>query len=102
MITVRTAWPVRGRQDFVRSWVYRTLCGGHHAAVGFAPMPHRFDVHDVLVDVEGNPAIPDTEAIHILTGGGFRKLKRVGLGSVNGDLIEDANLEVSFEFFQLQ
>ena len=64
-------------------------------------MPHRFYVHDVLVDLEGHPIISDTEAIHIITGEGFRKLKRVGLGSVKGDLVQNALLEVSFEFFQL-
>jgi hypothetical protein len=36
-------------------------------------------------DVEGYPIISDTEAIHIIIGEGFRKLKRVGQGSVNGD-----------------
>ena len=30
------------------------------------------------------PIISNTEAIHIITGEGFRKLKRVGQGSVNG------------------
>ena len=60
-------------------------------------MPPRFDEHDVLVDLEGNPIISDTEAIHIITGEGFGKLKRVGLRSVYGDLIQDALLEVSFE-----
>jgi hypothetical protein len=44
------------------------LCGELHATVGFAPMPHRFDEHDVLVDLEGHPVISDTEAIHIITG----------------------------------
>ena len=53
-----------------------------------------------MVDVEGYPIISNTEAIRIITGEGFRKLKRVGQGSVNGDLIQDAFLEVSFEFFQ--
>ena len=53
-----------------------------------------------MVDLEGYPIISNTEAIHIITGEGFRKLKRVGQGSVNGDLIQDAFLEVSFEFFQ--
>ena len=54
-----------------------------------------------MVDLEGYPIISNSEAIHIITGEGFRKLKRVGQGSVNGDLIQDAFLEVSFEFFQL-
>jgi len=57
--------------------------------------------YDVLVDLEGYPIISNSEAIHIITGEGFRKLKRVGQGSVNGDLIQDAFLEVSFEFFPL-
>ena len=54
-----------------------------------------------MVDLESYPIISNTEAIHIITGEGFRKLKRVGRGSVNGDLIQDAFLEVTFEFFQL-
>jgi hypothetical protein len=57
--------------------------------------------YDVLVDVEGYPINSNTEAIHIITGEGFRKLKRVGQGSLNGDLIQDTFLEVPFEFFQL-
>ena len=65
-------------------------------------MPHRFNVHNVLVDLEGHPIISDTEAIHIITGKRFRKFKRVRLRSVKGDLIQNALLEVSFEFFQLE
>ena len=36
-------------------------------------MPHRFNVHDVLVDLEGHPVISDTKAIHIVTGKGFKQ-----------------------------
>jgi hypothetical protein len=48
-----------------------------------------------LVDLEDNPVISDTKAIHIIAGEGFRELKRVGLGCVKGDLIEDAFLEAT-------
>lgn len=64
-------------------------------------MPHRFNGHDVLADLEGNPVILDTEALHIITGDGSGKLKRVWLGCAKGDLVQAALLEVTFEFFQL-
>ena len=74
-ITGQVSYQVQGFSVETRSWSWsrslrcgqhsrcgggRTsfdaLCGELHAAVGFAPMPHRFYVHDVLVDLERHSA----------------------------------------------
>ena len=87
------------RRQFCRGGERRITDGAERvdAVCRFSNICERYDV---LVDLEGYPIISNSEAIHIITGEGFRKLKRVGQGSVNGDLIQDAFLEVSFEFFQ--
>jgi hypothetical protein len=40
-------------------------CGKLYPAAALAAMPHRFDVHDVLMDLKGPPVVSGTEAINI-------------------------------------
>ena len=71
----------------------------HYPAIGLAPMPYRFDIHDVLVDLDGHPVISGTEAIHIITGKGLGKLKWVGLGcGYRHQLVRPEVIRNPFEF----
>ena len=49
--------------------------------------PHTLQKSGVWTYLEGHLIISDAEAIQIITGEGLGKFKRIGLGSVKGDLI---------------
>jgi hypothetical protein len=102
LANVGRTWRMRWghRRQFCRGGE-RRITDGAERVDAVCRLSNICERYDVLVDLEGYPIISNSEAIHIITGVGFRKLKRLGQGSVNGDLIQDAFLEGSFEFFQL-